>query len=144
MRRAFRILTASTLLLFSALCFAQESIEGLWKYDGFFYQEHRFENPNPDLHLYFTFFANGRHRLEWWRENDQEYCERTGSMELKDSNLTLTTEWLNPKNHANCGKDPDMRLNRVTTSPVEFKGDELWMQLEIDGKPFFYIVKRIR
>lgn len=120
-----------------------EKLEGLYKYDGFFHENHRFENPNPNLHLYFTFLPNGQHRLEWFRDEDGERCERTGPYSLESGMLSMQTTWLHPRNHPNCAKDPDMQPNRESMNPVERKGDELWLRLELDGKPFFYILKRI-
>lgn len=115
---------------------------GTWRYDGFFYQNHRYENPNPELILTFTFKADGTNRLFWYRTNDPGFCEREANYYVSQDELTQKITWANPANRSDCAKDPDMQVGRTSTVRIDTLGDELHFLLELKGEPFHYILRR--
>jgi len=118
-----------------------DEILGNWQYDGFFYESHRYPNPNPDLVLIFTFEPNGTSRLVWHRKNEPGFCERLADYEVRGNHLYQKVVWLNPANDPNCSKDSDMRLNSETNTEISIIEQELWFHLDLNGKPFKYILK---
>lgn len=128
--------------LVSVRCLASPSLEGTWRYDGFFYQGHRYENPNPDLTLTFTFLNNGLDRLYWARVGDNGFCEREAHYTSADNQLYQQVTWVNPKNRSECSKDPDMNLGAESLVNFEVLEDELHLLLELKGEPFHYILRR--
>jgi hypothetical protein len=116
---------------------------GFWKYDGFHYDGTRYQNPNPDLDLRFTFGEDGISRLRWLRSNDGEYCERLATYWMNGSALIQKVFWLNPENSPSCAKDPDMKMGLETETMISIRGSELWMEMDLNGKPFFYILAAI-
>lgn len=114
---------------------------GRWMYDGFFYEGNRFPNPNPDLELEFHFREDGVSRLYWERKGERGFCERLADYEITDGELRQRVTWVNPENASNCGNDPDMQNGRATTVPFVRKGQELWLNIGLSGKDFFYILK---
>lgn len=117
-----------------------------WQYDGFFYQNHRYPNPNPELKLTFTFHDDHTARLYWKRDNETGFCERNGTWELKGDSLNQNVTWLNPNNDPVCGKDPDMQLGRSTENKIDIAtnaiGTELNLHMQLNGNEFLYILKR--
>lgn len=140
-RRRWRLL--ALLVLSPHLSWASESasILGSWSYDGYFYEQTRFPNPNPNLHLSFEFRADGVSRLYWERKDERGFCERLAKYSIAENRLRQQTTWVNPDNDASCGKDPDMQKDRDTVVEFELKGQELWLNIGLSGKDFFYILK---
>ena len=136
-------LAAVLLILIGSPLFAEgpEDLIGYWQYDGFFYEDNRYANPNPDLNLIFRFEENGTSHLVWTRKNDGEFCERHAQYVADAQTLSQTVSWVNPKNSKACAADQDMQLGRQTETHYEFHGEELWLQFDLNGKPFFYILK---
>ena len=118
-----------------------ESLLGIWRYDGFFYEGNRYPNPNPELELEFTFYANGVSRLFWARKNESGFCECLASYRIAGNLLWQKVTWVNPDNLAECAQDQDMQLGRETQTSFSRPNDELWFRFELNGKPFDYILK---
>ncbi|MGE0171050.1 hypothetical protein [Nocardioides sp.] len=123
-------------------------IVGHWAYDGFFYEGQRYPKPNPDLNLIFTFNRDGSHRLFWERRNEGVFCERKGEYVLANAHLTQRVTWVNPENHFSCAQDPDMHMGREVTNKIDVRTSpsgqkELGIHLDLDGKPFIYILVRV-
>lgn len=114
---------------------------GRWMYDGYYFEGNRFQNPNPDLVLEFHFRDDGISRLHWERRGERGFCERLADYELIDGRLHQRVTWVNPANAQNCSSDPDMQNGRDTHVPFERKGDELWLNIGLSGKDFYYILK---
>lgn len=123
-----------------ALAVETPSIVGKWQYDGFFFENARYLNPNPDLTLTFEFRPDGVDRLFWSRKNEPGICERLASYEVVQNRLKQTVTWVNPKNDPSCGSDPDMKLGAETDTEILFTNGELWFHFNLDGKPFEYIL----
>lgn len=118
------------------------SIYGVWQYDGFHYEGHRYPNPNPDLFLTFT-FDDTQSRLFWKRQNETGFCERLAEFKVSDGYLWQKVTWLNPKNSFECGKDPDMRLGSETQVRFQITDEHLELYFDINGKEFIYLLKPI-
>lgn len=129
--------------LFPAFAACENSMEGVWQYDGFFYDGHRYPNPNLDLELTFTFDNSGQDRLYWKRKNEDGFCERLATYNVVGNRLFQKVTWVNPKNSADCAKDLDMRLGQETETEICITGLELNFHFDLNGKPFLYILKRI-
>jgi hypothetical protein len=142
MKNLFAILILS--LSFSASAYEPSDIWGKWQYDGFFFEEHRYPNPNPNLYLTFEFMDNSVMRLFWeYKDEAGRFCEKLARYVVKDSFFRQETYWLNPDNHFTCGQDPDMQNGKVTTNQFELVGTELHMIMSLNGKPFRYILKKL-
>lgn len=116
-------------------------VTGSWQYDGFFFEGHRYPNPNPSLVLVFTFREDGTSRLIWHRENEPGFCEREATYQIKDDYIHQKVSWLNPANASECSKDPDMRMGQETVSRFAVTGGELHFFFDLDGKQFIYILR---
>ncbi len=112
------------------------SIVGTWKYDGFFFENVRYPNPNPDLTLTFEFRPDGTDRLFWSRKNETGTCERLGTYEVVQNHLKQKVTWVNPKNDSSCG----LTMGEETDTEILFTKGELWFHFNLDGKPFEYIL----
>jgi hypothetical protein len=134
-----------TLALLGSPAFAatQTDVLGVWQYDGFFYQNHRYPNPNPELKLTFTFLDDKTAQLYWKRDNEDGFCERKGTFEVQNDVLKQTVTWLNPANDASCAKDPDMQMPRTTENKFAVDKGELSLHMDLDGKDFIYILKKL-
>lgn len=133
--------TVVLLLGLGAIPAHSSSVVGEWSYDGFFYDGHRYPNPNPDLSLTFTFRENGISRLYWERTDESGFCEREALYELRGEFLYQKVIWLNPKNLPSCSKDPDMHMGQETESRFEVNTEELRLFFDLNGKEFIYILK---
>ncbi|MFN7263065.1 MAG: hypothetical protein ACK5UJ_04600 [Pseudobdellovibrionaceae bacterium] len=122
----------------------EERIIGSWKYIGFSYEGHRYNPPNPQLLVLFTFTNNHNLRLYWEYQGEPgNFCESRSHYLVKDSFLRKETYWLNPDNHFSCAQDPDMQLGKLTTNRIFFQpDDELHLLMPLSGKDFFYVLKR--
>lgn len=116
---------------------------GRWTFVGLLFEGRRYDRPNPDLRVEFTFNSNGTHQLRWHRVNEIGFCERRGPYRVQQGVLWQKVSWLNPNNESECGRDPDMQLDRETENYVTFQGDELGISMDLDGKELIYLLKRI-
>jgi hypothetical protein len=117
-------------------------ITGIWQYDGFFFDGHRYPNPNPNLVLKFTFFPDLTSHLIWTRTGEPGFCERKAIYNVHDDFLYQKITWINPANNADCSKDTDMQMGRETDSRFAVEPDELHLFFELNGKEFIYILRR--
>lgn len=115
---------------------------GTWQYDGFFYEGQRYPNPNPSLVLTFDFLGNGESHLQWHREGEPGFCERRALYRVENDLLFQKVFWINPKNAADCAKDPDMQPDDETETRFEIQNGELHFFFDLNGKEFIYILKR--
>lgn len=116
---------------------------GRWIYVGFIYDGHRYERPNPDLYLYFTFDEHGTHRLFWRRKGERRFCERVGSYEVRDNRLRIKVTWVNPENDSSCHEDPDMQLGRETENLISLSDQDLGIYMNLNGKEFIYLLRKL-
>ncbi|MGZ3723117.1 MAG: hypothetical protein ACXVA9_09315 [Bdellovibrionales bacterium] len=131
------------LLVYGCTAFAADpEILGDWHYDGFFYQNHRYPNPNPELKLVFTFSADHTERLYWKRDSETGFCERKGTWEFQDDVLKQTVTWLNPDNDDSCSNDPDMQIGKATQNLIQIHETQLDLHMDLNGQDFIYILIR--
>lgn len=122
----------------------EKNILGSWSYAGFIYEEQRYPKPNPNLFLTFTFKESGLVQLYWKRANEEYFCDRTAEWRVIERDyLYQHVMWVNPENHSSCSQDKDMQLGRKTKNQVMFVGEEMHLVLELNGKPFYYVLKRL-
>ena len=57
--------------------------------------------------------------------------------------LKQKVTWLNPANHVECSKDPDMRLGLETESRFLIQNEELHFFFDLNGKEFIYILRAV-
>lgn len=137
------LLTVSFVFFCSTNVFA-DLIQGEWKYIAYIYQGQRAPLPNPNLDLRFTFDGSGLSKLKWTRANEDGFCERLAEYSIEEGNLLRQfVTWVNPDNHISCSSDTDMRLGSLSFTPFLIFENELQLRLEINGEPFFYVLKRI-
>jgi hypothetical protein len=127
----------------SAYADLNSDVAGNWQYDGFFYQGHRYPNPNPALKLTFTFNADQSERLYWKRDDEAGFCERKGTWSLQSDLLNQTVTWLNPANDPSCAQDSDMQMGRATQNHISIDKDELSIHMDLNGQDFIYLLKRL-
>lgn len=128
---------------FPALAAVDTELYGKWQYDGFFYDGHRYPNPNLDLELTFTFDRRGQSRLYWTRKSENGFCERIATYQTIGPRLVQKVTWVNPSNAAECAKDSDMQMGKETEIEICIVGPELSFHFNLNGKPFLYILKRV-
>ena len=127
-------------ILFSQVVIAR--LHGIWSYDGYVYQNIRYPNPNPTLHVEFDFFSKELISLKWYRDGENSFCQRIATYDLKKQILQQNIIWVNPRNTIECASDPDMQLNKKTFNKlVQFK-NEMHLYLELNGSDFIYILKK--
>ena len=130
--------------IFPVHAIESKDLLGEWKYSGFIYEKIIYPPPNPDLYLSFTFKAESSVRLFWKRQDEDFFCERVALFSVSDTSiLSQNIIWVNPDNHSSCSSDPDMQLGRKTDNYVEIVNKELHLFLELDGKPFIYILTKV-
>lgn len=147
MKKIISILTSIfsvSLLSFSAYAIEDKDLWGEWQYSGFIYEDKIYPLPNPNLYLSFTFREDNLVRLYWKRTDESFFCERLAQFSVSNTSmLSQTIVWVNPNNHSSCSVDPDMQLGRVTENYVDFSDNNLRLFLELNGKPFIYILKNV-
>lgn len=116
---------------------------GRWIYVGFIYEGHRYERPNPDLHLYFNFNSDGSHRLFWRRKGERKFCERSGPYSVSENKLRIKVAWLNPENDFSCANDPDMQLGRETENLIRIADQDLGIYMSLNGQEFIYLLRKL-
>ena len=119
------------------------SVNGQWQYDGFLHDGIRYPNPNPNLVLVFTFYEGGLSWLYWFRHGENGHCESLAKYTVNENNLSQLTIWENPLNAPTCPQDSGSGADEVSTTPYSIEGQELRLHLELDGRPFLYILKYI-
>ncbi len=117
-------------------------LHNTWQYDGFFFDGHRYPNPNPTLTLRFTFQPDGISHLIWFRGDEPGLCERKAEYQIRGDALYQKVIWLNPANRTDCSRDPDMQPNKETESRFSIENDELHLFFDLNGKEFIYILRR--
>lgn len=115
---------------------------GTWHYAGFQYEGQFYTNPNPRLHVEFTFDPDNTYTYRWYREDEPGFCELRGIYSLQGDTLWQRSTWLNPQNGVACGTDPDMKVDRESTTRITLTQSELWLNLELNGKEFIYMLRR--
>lgn len=143
MRTTFLALTLLALSAGVLPAWGENALLGTWQYDGFFYDNHRYPNPNPNLILRFTFEPNGVSRLKWYRKDENGFCERLADYKIHDGDfLNQKVTWINPGNAPDCGKDPDMQMGKESDNRFSIQDGELSLHFELNGKEFLYILRR--
>jgi hypothetical protein len=132
-----------TLLLTLSAAAADSTIVGHWLYYKKIFRDIPMpEPPHAPLRLRFDFFPDGTNRLYWWREGQGDWCERMGKYRLEDGILEDKVTWVNPRNSAECARDPDMQLGRVTRTPVTFVDGDFHLHLHLGDDPLCMSGKR--
>ena len=135
------VLVLSLLISYSAFA---TSIIGTWKFTEYTYEGNTLPAPNPELDLQFTFKKNGLSILKWLRTDEDGFCQRLANYEIKnDTTLKQKTVWLNPDNDFSCAKDHEMQMGNVTETVFTIKDNKLYFELELNGKPFLYILTKL-
>lgn len=130
------------LIFLTLILLAQTSLAltGSWKFSEIIYNNQRMPRPSPDLNLVWTFFENGTERLYWDRGNTNIFCERFAFYFEKNQEIYEETFALNPKNAADCSKDPDMKVGHKTSNPISFHFNEIWLHLDLAGEELIYVL----
>lgn len=123
---------------------ALANIIGTWQYAGFIYDGQEYPLPNPNLDLRFSFNENAVSHLKWLYKDQEGFCERVANYEIRSNEYIFQKIiWVNPQNHVSCSKDTDMQLGRESLTHFRTDEDRLMLDLELNGKPFVYILKKI-
>ncbi len=114
---------------------------GDWKLHSMIYRGQEMSPPNPDLHLQWTFFSNGTERL-YWDRGTEEFCERFADFKVQDNVLHESVFAVNPRNAAECAKDPDMQVGRQTQTKIQIFEDEIRLHMGLGDEDLIYILKK--
>lgn len=133
-------LLSGLVLLISLVASADSALIGEWKLNEMIYRGERIPLPNPELNLRFTFLSNGTERLYWDRGTD-EFCERWARYTVAGKTLQQEVFAVNPGNAAECKKDPDMQMGRVTHTPIELQGSELHLVFQMGDEELVYVFR---
>ncbi len=137
--------TLLSLLLLAATTTKAHQIEGTWKYTSFAYETMRIPIPHEKLNLKIKFGKDGRSTLRWSHPNESGFCERIAQYLIYDDNqVWQQTVWVNPKNHISCSADPDMQIDGESKTKFSILNRRLYFHMVLDGKPFKYILRRIK
>jgi hypothetical protein len=128
----------------SVLILSVLTIIGTWQYAGFRYDGDTYPKPNPNLILKFTFDADGKSHLIWYRTNEAGFCEKRGEYQVQGDKLWQKTTWVNPANDRSCSSDPDMHPGRETTTRFLLSEGELAFVLSLDGRDLFYLLRPVQ
>lgn len=124
----------------------QEKIVASWLLDHLIYEEQDMQLPNPDLRLTFNFFENGTLRIHWNRGNVTEFCESFSNWKIENATekhmLTQNTFALNPKNSADCSRDPDMKLGPKPATEIRLENDQLFIVLMLADQNLIYVFNK--
>lgn len=119
-------------------------VEGTWQYVAYEFEGVTYEVPRPGLELVFQFHPNGEVNLKWFYDGEDGFCERNAEYEvLKENWLFQKITWVNPANAANCSQDTDMQMGRQTMTHFTRSEKQLFLELELGGKPLIYILNRV-
>jgi hypothetical protein len=91
--------------------------------------------------LVFTFYDSGLSWLYWHRANQSGFCDSLSRYSVEGDLLKQKTLWENPGNAMDCPQDTSPEEISATRYSIE--GLELRLHLEVDGRPFLYILKYI-
>lgn len=133
------------LVLFSGTVFAADEnpLLGKWQFMSIRYKGDELPRPNPNLILTFDFGDDGIDTLRWSREGESGFCERKARYTFDGANLSQEVFWINPDNAAECAKDPDMRPDVKTVTPMRKVGEKLEMDFNLNTDPLTYIWEKI-
>jgi hypothetical protein len=132
------------LWLFAATPAWAGEIEGHWQYYLKIFKGNEMpEPPEATLRLHFEFYPDGTNRLYWWHEGEDDLCSRTGRYRLEKGILIDEVIAVDPKNHGNCSRDPDMQLGKISRTPYELKKNQLILHLPFGDDTLLYVWKRI-
>lgn len=143
MSRALLFLLAGVAFLSSAV--AADRPVGKWLFYKKIYRGMEMpEPPEATLRLHFEFAEDGSSRLYWWHEGEGDRCERAGRYTLDGNVIVEEATWVNPKNHPDCARDPDMQTGKVTRTPYEIRGGDLWLTLPFSDESLIYVWRKLR
>lgn len=135
---------AAILIGGQALAASASPIEGRWRHVKMIVRDQELPPRDPNLELTFEFFPDAQSRLYWTRDEGRSFCERRGQYSYDGRLLTERIVWVNPANRADCAQDPDMQLDRQTSTPVDVREDELRLHLPFGGEELVYVFARQR
>lgn len=120
------------------------SLFGRWLYVGFSYEGQTYPPLDPDLVLHFEFTPDGLSHLEWsWKNSLISTCSRRAVYAHDKNTIDQWVVWSNPQNASECNKDPDMKIGSRSQTPYSIRGNSLYLELSLDSKPLFYILKKV-
>lgn len=122
---------------------ASQSLFGRWLYVGFSYEGQIYPPLDPDLVLHFEFTEDGLSHLEWSWINSLMSCSRRAVYAHDNNIIDQWVVWSNPQNAFECNKDPDMKIGSRSQTPYFIKENSLYLELSLDSKPLFYILKKV-
>ena len=128
------------LALLPTFAFSSDRIFGHWKFTEMIYRGQKVPLPNPDLNLTWTFFKNGTERL-YWDRGTADFCEKFSYFEVEENYLIEDPIFLNPRNAADCSKDPDMQLGKKSKIKMEILDEELHFYFQLGEEELIYVLK---
>lgn len=135
------------LLLFSQAALAggsQEELLGHWFFYKKIYQGAEMPGPpGATLRLHFEFLPDGASRLYWWHEGEGDRCAREGRYFVENGVIIEEATWVDPGNHPNCSRDPDMREGKTSRIPFRLVGGDLHLHLPLAGESLIYVWRKI-
>lgn len=133
-------LVFSFILLFNLNLFASDELVGSWKFTEYIYEGATHPIPNPNLDLRFTFDRKGHSLLEWFRTDEEGFCQRLGNYKVTKAHwLVQKTVWVNPANDVACANDLEMHLGYQTRTQFKLVNQKLWLKLALNGEDFIYV-----
>jgi hypothetical protein len=124
--------------------FAKAEVTGLWEFDGFLYQGHRYARPNPSLHVIFEFATPEILSLKWYRDDETAFCHRISLYGIEQNKIRQKIIWVDPDNSMSCSSDLDMQLGRESENRIEIVENQINLYLELNGEDFIYILKKMK
>lgn len=145
MKKLIRLALGLAALL-PALSFGQDpGLHGQWRfYKKIFQGQEMPEPPSANLRMFFEFSPSGDSRLWWWREGENDRCQRRGKFSVEGNTLVDEVTWVDPENTPQCAQDPDMQPGKVTRTPFRFRGEDLSLELHLNGEPLEMVWRRER
>ena len=117
---------------------------GEWKYIAYQFNGQTQPLPNPSLDLKFTFEDTGKVRLRWSYKDEEGFCDRLASFEVRQGGWVFQkVYWVNPENHISCARDADMQMGSESLTHFRRQENRLMLDLELGGEPFIYILEQI-
>lgn len=111
-----------------------EAFLGLWLFIGTLYQGHFYPPRDPRVLMSFEFFENKTNNLTWYREqNPKIYCSRIAEFDydIEKNILKQKIIWVDDKNTADCGADPDMQLGAKSEVKLTTKENKMYLDIPV-------------
>lgn len=120
-----------------------QAILGMWLFTSLIYQGQSMPLPNPDLKIYYEFFADGTNTLYYHRKGEEGFCERRATFEFNNEQIAQEVVWVNPDNAIWCGQDTDMQLGYRSWNKARLVNQELHLSLPMGEEEIIYIWSKV-